>query len=119
VSVSGAGDVNDDGYADMFIGSSDTNAGGIRRGEAYLVFGAAVTVNEGAQASVAGAFADPGDDVVTITASVGTITQTGTQNGTWSWTFDAADGTDQSQSVTITATDSDGAQSTVTFNLRV
>src|SRR5207237_445003 len=38
-SVAGAGDVNGDGFADLIIGAPRTNAGGSRRGEAYVVFG--------------------------------------------------------------------------------
>ena len=77
---------------------------------------ATVTVNEGSTASNSGTFADVGNDVVTITASVGSITQ---GSGTWSWSYDTTDGPDDSQTVTITATDSDGATSTATFALVV
>src|SRR5439155_1684477 len=38
-SVSGAGDVNGDGFADVLVGAYLTNAGGTDRGEAYVVFG--------------------------------------------------------------------------------
>jgi VCBS repeat-containing protein len=78
---------------------------------------AAVTVNEGEQASNSGAYSDPGNDTVTLTASVGTITDNG--DGTWSWSFNSTDGPDQNQVVGITATDSDGAASTTTFELSV
>ncbi len=40
-SVSGAGDVNGDGFADIIVGAPNTNAGGTDRGEAYVVFGGA------------------------------------------------------------------------------
>ena len=78
-----------------------------------------VNVDEGATATNTGAFLDPGDDVVTITASVGAVTQVGTQSGTWSWSFADVSGPDDSQTVTITATDSDGDANTVTFPLTV
>src|SRR5204862_486988 len=77
--------------------------------------GATVTVDEATTATNSGTFADLGDDVV-ITASVGTIQQTAGQSGTWSWSLANAG---HSQSVIIAATDSDGAQSTATFNLDV
>ena len=76
-----------------------------------------MTVSEGQTASNSGTWSDPGVDVVTLTASVGTVTKNA--NGTWSWSFNTADGPDQSQTVTITATDSDGAASTTTFSLVV
>src|SRR5204862_62707 len=38
-SVAGAGDVNGDGFADLIVGASGTDAGGRDRGEAYVVFG--------------------------------------------------------------------------------
>ena len=75
-----------------------------------------VTVNEGETALNTGTFSDPGVDDVTITASIGTIMQ---DNGTWSWSFATTDGPDDSQTVIITATDSDGAASTVSFDLTV
>jgi len=56
---------------------------------------------------------------VTVSASVGTISQAAGNNGSWWWWFDASDGPDDSQAVVITATDSDGASSTATFDLTV
>ncbi len=41
VSVSGAGDVNGDGYADLLVGAIGGHDGGIIAGEAYVVFGKA------------------------------------------------------------------------------
>jgi hypothetical protein len=38
-SVSGAGDVNGDGFDDLLVGADGTDAGGFARGEAYVVFG--------------------------------------------------------------------------------
>src|SRR6185436_5775957 len=51
---------------------------------------ASVTVSEGATAGNSGTFDDVGADIVTLAASVGTITDNG--NGTWSWSFNTTDG---------------------------
>ncbi len=76
-----------------------------------------VTVDEGTAAANSGNFADLGNDFVTLSASIGTVVANA--NGTWGWSFATSDGPDQSQFVTITATDSDGASSTTTFQLTV
>src|SRR5207244_806082 len=52
-------------------------------------------------------------------ASVGTVTKTGTNSGTWSWSFPTTDGPDQSHTVTITANDGSGHIVTTTFTLTV
>ena len=78
---------------------------------------AAVTANEADTATNAGIFGDVGDDTLTLAASIGAVTDNG--NGTWSWTLDTTDGPDESQTVTITATDSDGATSDTAFDLTV
>ena len=77
---------------------------------------ASVTVNEGQTALNSGTFGDPNGDVVTITASAGTVVQGA---GTWSWSFNAVDGPADSQTVTITATDALGIENEVTFALTV
>ena len=79
-SVSGAGDVNGDGYADLIVGARDGDDGGSNAGEAYVLFGgpvglsteaAAVLGTDGAdvlnadgEATVV--LAGAGDDVLTI-----------------------------------------------------
>ena len=70
-----------------------------------------VTVDRGSTATNTGTFGHAGGDTVTITASVGLVTQ---DNGvkTWSWSHTPADGPADSQTVTITATDSRGAVAT-------
>ena len=73
-----------------------------------------VTVDEGATATVSGSFADA--DAVTLTASVGAIFDNG--DGTFTWSL-LTDGATESQTVTLTATDSDGAETTTTFALTV
>ncbi len=67
---------------------------------------AALAVNEGDTAVNSGTFSDIGDDVVNLLASVGTIVNNG--DGTWDWSLATSDGPDDSQPVTVTATDSDG-----------
>jgi choice-of-anchor C domain-containing protein len=64
---------------------------------------ASVTVDEGQTPTNSGTYADddPTDDVV-LTASVGTVTKTGTNSGTWVWTGTAPDGP-ASYPVTIAA----------------
>ena len=79
---------------------------------------AAVAADEGSAATNSGTFGDLGSDTVTITASVGTVTQDNVA-GTWSWAFNTTDGPDESQTVTIMATDSDGVVTPVTFELTV
>jgi VCBS repeat-containing protein len=78
---------------------------------------ATVTVDEGQTATNTGTFADPGVDTVSLAASIGTIVDNG--DGTWSWSFATSDGPDDSQTVIITATDSDGAVTNTMFALVV
>jgi PKD repeat protein len=74
-----------------------------------------VTVNEGTAPAMTGTFSDPdGGDTVSLTASAGTVTQTGTNAGTWSWTQPASD-EPSSQSVTIKADDGRGLFTTAVF----
>jgi PKD domain len=78
------------------------------------------TVNEGQTATNSGTFGDANAlDTVTLSASVGTLTQSGTHSGTWTWSLGTTDGPNESQSVTITATDNHGATSTTSFALTV
>ena len=76
-----------------------------------------MTVDEGVVAANSGTFNDPGDDVVTLSASLGTVVDAG--GGNWTWSYPTTDGPAESQTVTITATDSDGAVSTIDFDLTV
>lgn len=78
-----------------------------------------VTVHEGSLAQNSGTFEDrdPGD-VVTIAASVGEILQAGTQAGTWIWMYSPSEGPN-SQPIVVTATDSEGASETISFELVV
>src|SRR5207248_803284 len=75
---------------------------------------AAVTAAENASASNTGTFSDF-DDAVTNTASRGSIRQSGSQSGTWSWSQTGTTG--DSGTVTITATNADGSTATTTFTV--
>jgi hypothetical protein len=77
---------------------------------AIAVDEAVVTVDEGATATQTGTYSD----AVTLAASVGTVTQD-SANGTWSWSLDVADGPDDGQLVTITATGGQTAQAQFTL----
>ncbi len=88
-----------------------------------------VTVNEGEVAYNTGTYDDTFDEdqgeSVTFSASSGTVSTTGTDKGRWSWEmptdrygqFHPAG--DREHTITITATDSTGRSSNVTFTLTV
>jgi hypothetical protein len=80
---------------------------------------ASIVVEEGSTAVNGGAFSDPGNDLVTMTASVGTITQDSGNNGAWSWSYNAGDGLDESQIVVITGSDNDGATHEISFTMTI
>ena len=82
---------------------------------------ATVTVSEGQTATNSGTWSDANaGNAVTLTASVGTVTKSGTNAaGTWSWSFGTTDGPDQSQTVTITANDGAGGITSTNFALTV
>lgn len=77
---------------------------------------AEVSVQAGQTATNTGSWSDPGSDVVSLEASVGTVVKN--DDGSWSWSFDTQSESD-TQTVTITATDSDGAVTNTTFHLTV
>jgi hypothetical protein len=77
-----------------------------------------VTVAAGATATNSGRFGDAGDDIVTVTASIGVISQNNIA-GTWSWSLVTSNGTIVPPTVTIIATDSDGEASQTSFQLSV
>lgn len=80
----------------------------------------AVYADEGSPVTNTGTYsdADAGDNVI-LTASIGTITKTGTNYGDWDWTFATTDGPWDSQIVTVTADDGKGGVATTTFDLIV
>lgn len=81
---------------------------------------ASESVFEGQTAVNSGTFSDidAGDNVI-ITSSIGSITQDTGNSGNWSWSFAPSDGPDETQIVTITATDNEGLVGQATFNLTV
>ena len=74
---------------------------------------ATVTVSENQTAANTGHWSN----AVALSASAGTVTQN--SDGTWAWSFKATDGPEQSQTVTITATNSAGVQASTSFTLVV
>jgi hypothetical protein len=82
---------------------------------------ASVAVAEGQTATNSGTYSDSGvgADNVAITASVGSVSKTGTTSGDWNWSYSTDDGPAQSGTVTITATDAGEQTDTATFTLTV
>ena len=76
--------------------------------------GTSLTAPEGQIATFSGTFDDFGD-LVTLAASVGDVTSIG---NTWYWTLDTVDDA-AAQTVTITATDDEGASASVAFDFTV
>jgi len=75
-----------------------------------------VTVTAGQMASMTGSYKDPDGDIVTLAASVGTVTDIG--GGLWTWHFTTYSPND-SQLVYITATDAFGNVDQAVFALKV
>lgn len=77
-----------------------------------------VTVSEGQTATNSGTWSDTNaSDIVTLSASSGTVTKNA--NGTWSWSLGTDDGPDESRTVTITADDGNGGVTMTSFDLTV
>ncbi len=80
-----------------------------------------VAVDEGQTATNSGTYSDTRDrarDTVTISASKGKVTQTGTDKGTWSWSLETKDVcAEQTEPIKITAKDSTGRSKTTSFQL--
>ncbi len=107
-----------DAFGETDIGTVTITITGVNDGPSVSVGRNSVTVNEGQTASNSGSWSDiDASDVVTLSASVGTVTKNA--DGTWNWSFNTNDGPDQSQTVTITANDGNGGIATTTFALTV
>jgi len=78
---------------------------------------ASVAVNEGSTVGNTGSFGDPDGGAIKLTASAGTVSDTG--GGNWAWSFGTTDGPEESQTITITATDNKGVSTSTTFALTV
>ncbi len=72
-----------------------------------------IAVSEGLVASNTGKWSG----ISTMEASIGTVVQL--DDGTWNWQYATSDGPEQSQTVTISGTDSSGNLQEVTFELTV
>ena len=75
-----------------------------------------VTVDENHLAKLFGDWSDPDGDAVEVTASIGWVDTE--WNGRWEWSYPAMDGP-LDASVTLTATDSNGASTSIDFELHV
>ena len=75
----------------------------------------AVTINEGTFTTRAIITSDVPADTVSVTASIGTIVDNG--GGSWTWSYNGID--DLATTVTITATDDEGATTSTPFDLTV
>ena len=75
-----------------------------------------VNANAGDVLSVPGTYFDTDGDAVTLTASIGTVTDNGGGNWTWDYTTTGIEGT---QLVYITATDANGHKDQALFQLSV
>ncbi|MEO8351685.1 MAG: integrin alpha, partial [Chthoniobacteraceae bacterium] len=73
-SVSAAGDVNGDGFADLIIGAYRANEGGTNRGAAYVVFGFGTGEADVDAKGKTATFTDVDGDLVTIKSSKGGLT---------------------------------------------
>jgi len=68
-----------------------------------------------------GTYRDPDADIVMITSSIGTVVKTGSSRGLWLWNYTVPRSTPRGTviTVTITATDAQGARTTRSFVVRV
>jgi hypothetical protein len=85
-------------------------------GHGLLVEADVVTVNEGETAVNLGSITGAEGEDVTLTASIGTVTEV---DGEFTWSFDTDDGPGESQEVTIFAEDADGDTVELSFELIV
>ncbi|MHC5024498.1 MAG: DUF7467 domain-containing protein, partial [Planctomycetota bacterium] len=109
-----------DGDGGSAVGTVQVTVTGENDAPTVSADNATVTLQVGHTAENSGSFSDVDlSDNVTVTASVGTVTQDPGNAGTWQWTHDESGGPVQSQVVTVTADDGNGGVATVTFDMFV
>ncbi len=102
------------GYFDAILIKFRTNATPV-----LTMSQGALNVAEGSVAANSGTFTDSdAGDVILLSASVGTVTKTGRNQGAWNWTMPAADGP-AAMTVIISASDGRGGVSSVSFPVAV
>jgi hypothetical protein len=113
-------DDSDNRAGDITATANDSDGGSASDTLHYVVHNVAPAVAvdagevfgvEGVPMTATGAFTDVVADPLTISADTGTLIDH--HDGTWSWTYTAAD--DESGTVTVTANDGDGGVTTDTF----
>lgn len=103
------------GYFDAILIKFKTNATPV-----LTMSQGALNIAEGAVAANSGTFADSdAGDVILLSASAGTVTKTGLNQGSWSWTMPAADGPAAPMTVVISASDGKGGVASVSFSVAV
>ncbi|MCP4783227.1 MAG: hypothetical protein GY903_03280 [Fuerstiella sp.] len=109
-----------DDFDESDIGTVTIEVHGVNDTPAITVSQSSVTIDEGDVAVNSGAFTDVDlIDRPTITASIGEITHSDSNNGAWSWSFDGIEGPGQSQKVIVTVDDHHGGVVTNEFDLTV
>jgi hypothetical protein len=80
---------------------------------------APIVVDAGDMATLSGDFSDPGDDIVTVNSSIGTVSQDSGAAGGWNLAIDTSTLVPGSYTVVVTADDADGGTATASIELVV
>jgi parallel beta-helix repeat protein len=127
-SVSGSHSYNGTGIYELRLTMSNSVCGSDTQVYQYIeiientppeitVYQGFVGVDEGQTANNSGAVSDDDGDTVTLSASVGSVTNN--DDDTWSWSFQTSDGPSENQTVTINVDDGNGGTDAVSFELTV
>ena len=109
-----------DSFGETSQGTAEVIISGVNDEPFINVGSSEVTADVGDEVTNSGAFSDVDlSDDVTITASLGTITQDAGNTGLWNWSFTPDANTAASQVVVITATDGHGGVENTSFVLNV